>query len=288
LNGSTVYRTTQQNDSLSSIGSSCDLNQDDDDQQANSLLQQCIQSGINSVVGGGHATTFMMQSPKRSQLPIFDHHPPKPLPTAGHAKSPSKTAAAATSKDIRHKERQRKDEQLLKEIINNGIAGTTSVESNMTPLRHFPLATVAQLPRQILQPTVDMTNRLANLTITASVEPPQPPTTSNMHYHQQHIMRTIPKNEKSTSVVVVSDQEQQQNHITSRATIINHNHTIYTGVESMESQNGVNGNNDTINNRNNSNISNNNSITLSSPVGTRKNGVQYHPIQCDQQNHQNG
>jgi hypothetical protein len=127
-----LYKSTQQNDSLSSVGSSCDLNQDDDDQQANSLLQQCIQSGINSVVSGGgvnNITTFMIpkiiQAPK---LPMFEPLPQtsghsKPVVTPNQLKSPTKPAtSAAASKDFRHKERQRKDEQLLKEIISNGIA----------------------------------------------------------------------------------------------------------------------------------------------------------------------
>lgn len=99
------------NDSISSVDS---CGKDD----ANSILEQCIQSGINKVIK--KERTLVTSSPKKSMLPTLSNKPGLSKPVKNDKKF-----------------QNRRDEELLKECINTGIRKNT---------RQDPLAeNIAQL-----------------------------------------------------------------------------------------------------------------------------------------------
>ncbi|XP_055379782.1 uncharacterized protein LOC129610948 isoform X2 [Condylostylus longicornis] len=198
-------------DSLSSVDSS-----DSNDNQAKSLFEQCIQSGMNksiknkkerSKINQTLAINTVPTSPKRSQLPTLSNIQKTPLQMDRE----------------RQRERERKDEQLLKECITTGMTSKASVAPQSKPNQN--MHGVIKLPtrhvRQIINP-IELSQRLVTGSSANNLSS-QPPGRQHQSaidvlltaavqqqlLTQQHQQNQQSKNGETTSVVVL---EQHQNH----------------------------------------------------------------------------
>lgn len=157
------------NDSLSSVDSS-----DSNDNQAKTLFELCVRAGMNKQRKPERPVPKQINIPKQSQLPVMHTTSKTPM---------------QVERD-RRKEREQRDEQLLKECINIGIASKCGrLEPEIRP------------PTRHVKPVLAPTEFGQRFGAANAVAPPMglPPSTMNA---------SIPKNGETTSVAVLEQQQQ--------------------------------------------------------------------------------